>query len=164
MAQPLVSYGVGMRTPRTSIPAPVLGVLAAILALGLTACGGGDDVVFEDESNSTSTPKPEQAKASNPEKSCQAIVGSGAVEDIQTIFDKYKNNNTPFSTADAQKMRDALDRLAKAGDNAAPKIREDVVKLVADAGSIIDSRAQLEGVGNVATPEAVQQGLDALCR
>lgn len=153
-----------MRTPRTSIPAPVLGVLAAILTLGLSACGGGDDVVFEDDSNTTATPKPEEAKASNAEKSCQGIVGSGSVEDIQTIFDKYKNNNTPFTAADAQKMRNALDRLAKAGDNAAPEIREDVVKLVADAGSIIDSRAQLEGVGKVATPEQVQREIDALCR
>ena len=79
------------------------------------------------------------------------------------MFDKYKNNSTPFSTADAQKMRDALDLLAKAGDNAAPKIREDVVTLVADAGSLIDSRAGLPGVGKVASPEKIQQEIDALC-
>jgi hypothetical protein len=152
------------RTPRHSI---LFGLLAAILAFALTACGGDDDLVFEDgDSTASATPsdgEPEP-KASNASKSCQAIVGSGAVEDIQAVFDKYKNNSKPFTTADAKEMRDALDRLAKAGDNASPKIREDVVKLVADAGSIIDSRAQLEGVGQVATPEQVQKEIDALCR
>ena len=155
------------RMPRTSRHTILFGLLAALLAVALTACGG-DDPTFEDgdSTNSASAdgsngPEP---KASNASKSCQAIVGSGAVEDIQAVFDKYKNNSKPFTTADAQTMRDALDRLAKAGDNASPKIREDVVELVADAGSIIDSRAQLEGVGQVATPEEVQREIDALCR
>ena len=153
------------RTLRTSIPAPVLGLLVVTLAFGLTACGGDDDPVFENEASASGSPsKLPDAKSSNTEKSCQAIVGSGAVEDIQAVFDKYKDNSNPFSTSDAQKMRDALDLLAKAGDNAAPKIREDVVKLVADAGSLIDSRAGLPGVGKVATPEQIQSEIDSLCR
>lgn len=157
------------RTLPRSIPAPVLGLLALTLAFGLSACGGDDEPVFEDAASpsaSASTSLEEEPKAdpTDTSKSCQAIVGSGAVEDIQAVFDKYKNNSKPFTTADAQTMRDALDRLAKAGDNASPKIREDVVELVADAGSIIDSRAQLEGVGKVATPEEVQSEIDALCR
>lgn len=151
------------RTPRNSI---LFTLLAAILALGLTACGGDDDPTFEGEDSTTSaTPSnTPEATASNASKSCQAIVGSGAVEDIQAVFDKYKDNSKPFTAADAKTMRDALDRLAKAGDNASPKVREDVVQLVADAGSIIDSRAQLEGVGKVASPEKVQREIDALCR
>ena len=152
------------RTPRHTIP---LGLLAAIFfALALTACGGNDDPAFEGDEPTTSASASDapEPKASNASKSCQAIVGSGAVEDIQAVFDKYKNNSKPFTAADAKAMRDALDRLAKAGDNASPKIREDVVKLVADAGSIIDSRAQLEGVGQVATPQQVQREIDALCR
>jgi len=153
------------RTLRTSIPAPVLGLLVVTLAFGLAACGGDDDPVFENEASASGSPSKEpDAKSSNTEKSCQAIVGSGAVEDIQAVFDKYKDNSNPFTTSDAQKMRDALDLLAKAGDNAAPKIREDVVKLVADAGSLIDSRAGLPGVGKVATPEEIQSEIDALCR
>ena len=80
------------------------------------------------------------------------------------MFDKYKDNSNPFTKADAQTMRDALDALAKAGDNAAPKIREDVVQLVADVGSLIDSRAGLPGVGKVASPETIQREIDALCR
>lgn len=158
------------RTPRTSIPVPALGLLAAILAVSLTACGGGDDVPFESSSTKASsaapskTPKTPKATASNATKSCKAIVGSGAVEDIQKIFDKYKNNNTPFTTSDAKKMHDALDRLAKAGDNAAPKIRADVVQLVADAGSQIDARINIEGLGKVASNQKIQRELDALCR
>ena len=151
------------RTLRTSIPAPVRGLLALTLALGLTACGGDDDPVFEDGASASPTNLPE-AKSSNAEKSCQAIVGSGAVEDIQAVFDKYKDNSNPFTAADEKKMRDALDLLAKAGDNAAPKIREDVVTLVADAGSLIDAREGLPGVGKVATPEEIQGEIDALCR
>jgi hypothetical protein len=151
------------RTPRTSI---LFALLAAVLALALTACGGDDEPTFEGEEPTASaspsdTPEP---KASDASKSCQAIVGSGAVEDIQAVFDKYKNNSKPFTTADAKAMRDALDRLAKAGDDASPKIREDAVTLVADMGSIIDSRAQLKGVGKVASPEEVQREIDALCR
>lgn len=142
----------------------MLGLLIAVLALALTSCSGDDDPSTESPDSSTSSAEPSEAKASDPSKSCQAIVGSGAVEDIQTVFDKYKDNDTPFTAADAKKMRDALDELAKAGDNASPKIREDVVQLVADAGSLIDSRAQLEGVGKVATPETVQREIDALCR
>lgn len=170
MAYDVVGYRGRMpRTPRTSIPVPVLGLLVAILALVLTSCGGDDEPPFEStDPTASATPSddlPEaEAKASNASKSCQVIVGSGAVEDIQTVFDKYKNNSNPFTAADAKKMHDALDRLAKAGDNASPKIREDVVKLVADAGSIIDSRAKLEGVGKVASPETVQKEIDALCR
>jgi len=132
-----------------------------MLAFGLSACSGDDD-----PSSDTSTPDPitlPDAKASNPTKSCQAIVGSGAIEDIQAVFDKYKNNSDALTTADAKTMRDALDRLAKAGDNASPKIREDVVKLVADGGSLIDSRAGLPGTGSVASPEKIQNELDALC-
>jgi hypothetical protein len=147
------------RTPRNSI---LFALLAAILALGLTACTGDDPSANGgDPTGPTALP---EATASNVTKSCQAIVGSGAVEDVQAVFDKYKNNSQPFTTADAQKMRDALDRLAKAGDNAAPKVREDVVQLVADVGSIIDSRAKLKGVGEVASPAKVQREIDALCR
>ena len=131
------------------------------LAFGLTACSGDDD--SGDSGSSTTSTTPEDAKADNPSKSCQAIVGSGAIEDIQAVFDKYKNNSNPLTTADAKTMRDALDRLAKAGDNASPKIREDVVKLVADGGSMIDSRAGMPGTGKVASPEKIQRELDALC-
>ena len=136
-----------------------------MLAFGLSACGGDDDPLGDTESGSSSesTPRPEDAEASNPSKSCQAIVGSGSIDDIQAVFDKYKNNSKPLTTADAKKMRDALDRLAKAGDNASPKVREDVVKLVADGGSLIDSRAGLPGTGKVASPEKIQSELDALC-
>jgi hypothetical protein len=149
-----------LRTSRSSIPVPVLGLLVVVLAFGLGACGGDDDPSGDSDSTTTSLP---DAKASNPTKSCQAIVGSGALEDIQTVFDKYKNNSEPLTTADAKKMREALDRLAKAGDNASPKIREDVVKLVADGGSMIDSRAGLPGTGKVASPQKIQNELDALC-
>lgn len=145
----------------------MLGLLVLTLAFGLTACGGDDDPVFEDEASasaSASASKQPEVESSDTSKSCQAIVGSGAVEDIQAIFDKYKDNSNPFTQADAQKMRDALDALAKAGDNAAPKIREDVVQLVADVGSLIDSRAGLPGVGKVAAPETIQREIDALCR
>ena len=154
-----------LRTPRTSIPVPVLGLLAAILAVSLTACGG-DDTKFEDSKGASSAAPSElpEATASNAAKSCQAIVGSGAVEAIQTIWDKYKTNQTPFTETDAQKMHDALDRLAKAGDNAAPKIREDVVQLVADVGSQIDARIKIEGLGKVAPVAKIQKELDALCR
>ena len=167
MAYDVVGYRGRMpRTARSSIPVPVLGLLVAILALVMTSCGG-DDEPFETATESTASATPSadlpEAKASDASKSCQAIVGSGAIEDIQAIFDKYKNNSNPFTAADAKKMHDALDRLAKAGDDASPKIREDVVKLVADAGSIIDSRAKLEGVGTVASPETVQKEIDALC-
>jgi hypothetical protein len=150
------------RTLRTSIPAPVLALLALTLAFGLTACGGDDEP--SDGSASSSPMNLPEAKASDAEKSCQAIVGSGAVEDIQTVFDKYKNNSTPFTTADAKRMRDALDALAKAGDNAEPKVREDVVQLVADGHSLVDSRAGLPGVSKVASPETIQREIDALCK
>ena len=146
------------RTPRNSL---LFALLAAILALGLTACTGDDPSNGEDPTAFETLP---EASASDEAQSCQAIVGSGAVEDIQAVFDKYKNNSEPFTDADAQTMRDALDRLAKAGDDAAPKIREDVVQLVADVGSIIDSRAKLKGVGKVASPAKVQREIDALCR
>jgi hypothetical protein len=153
------------RTPRNSI---LFALLAAIIALGLTACGGDDDQPFEStETTASPTDQPgdqPEASATQATKSCQAIIGSGAVEDIQAVFDKYKNNSKPFTAADAKTMRDALDRLAKAGDNATPKVREDVVKLVADAGSIIDSRANLPGVGKVASSEKLQREIDALCR
>ena len=137
------------------------------LALGLAACGGDDDPSSDssssDSASSTPTPLPD-AKSTKPSKSCQAIVGSGAIEDIQVVFDKYKNNSNPLTKADARKMRDALDLLAKAGDDASPKVRDDVVKLVADGGSLIDSRAGLPGTGVVASPEKIQNELDALCR
>ena len=145
----------------------MLGLLVLTLAFGLTACGGDDDPVFEDEASasaSASASKQPEVESSDTSKSCQAIVGSGAVEDIQMVFDKYKNNSKPFSPADEQKMRDALDLLAKAGDNAAPKIREDVVTLVADVGSLIDAREGLPGVGTVASPAQIQREIDALCR
>ena len=154
------------RTPRHSIP---FALLAAVLALALTACGGDDDPVFED-ADSTASATPSDASdvpegdPSNASKSCQAIIGSGAVEDIQAVFDKYKNNSKPFTASDTKEMRDALDRLAKAGDDASPKIREDAVQLVADMGSIIDSRANLPGVGKVASSEKLQREIDALCR
>jgi hypothetical protein len=152
--------------PRTSRNSILLGLLAAVLALALTACGGDDEPTFEGDepTASTSTSDAPEPEASDASKSCQAIVGSGAVEDIQAVFDKYKNNSKPFTATDAKTMRDALDRLAKAGDEASPKIREDAVQLVADMGSIIDSRAQLKGVGKVASPEQVQKEIDALCR
>jgi hypothetical protein len=105
-----------------------------------------------------------EATPSTTEKSCQGILGSGAVEDIQAVWDKYKNNDTPFTQADEQKMRDALDALAKAGDNAAPKVREDVVQLVADIGSQIDARTNIEGLGRVAPRDQIQREIDALCR
>jgi hypothetical protein len=155
------------RTLRTSIPAPVLGLLALTLAFGLTACGGDDEPVFEDAESPSASAAPSEVPEADPtdaSKSCQAIVGSGAVEDIQAVFDKYKDNSKAFTPADEQKMRDALDLLAKAGDNATPKIREDVVTLVADAGSLIDAREGLPGVGKVATPEQIQREIDALCR
>ena len=158
-----VGYRMGMpRSFRTSLP-------AALLLLVLSACGGGGDI-YEDGSSSsgdgakTSSSPSVEATASSAAKSCQGIIGSGAVEDIQAIWDKYKNNDTPFTTADAKKMHDALDRLAKAGDNAAPKIREDVVKLVADVGSQIDSRVKIEGLGKVAPRESIQREINALCR
>ena len=141
----------------TRIPV-LLTVLLAALALGLTACSGGDDPADEP------TFVVPEAKASNPEKSCQAIDGSGALNDIQQVFDKYKGNNQPFTPKDEEKMRTALDVLAKAGDNAAPEIREDVVTLVADVASQIDSRAGLPGTGQVAGPDKIQRQLDALCR
>jgi hypothetical protein len=137
--------------------------------LALSGCGGGGggdgsgDNSSEPSAKASATPSGE-ATASTAAKSCQGIIGSGAVEDIAKVFDKYKNNNTPFSTADAKAMHDALDRLAKAGDNASPKIREAVVQLVADAGSLIDSRAHLEGVGKVASVSTVQKEIDTLCR
>ena len=154
------------RTIRTSIPAPVLSLLALTLAFGLSACGG-DDTVFEDESSTSAPADPSEVPEADPtdaSKSCQAIVGSGAVEDIQAVFDKYKDNSSAFTAADEKKMRDALDLLAKAGDNATPKIREDVVTLVADMGSLIDSREGLPGVGKVASPAQIQSEIDALCR
>jgi hypothetical protein len=155
------------RTLRTSIPAPVLGLFTLTLALGLTACGGDNDPVFEDEASASASANPSEQPEADPtdsSKSCQAIAGSGAAEDIQAVFDKYKNNSKPFTPADEQKMRDALDLLAKAGDNATPKIREDVVTLVADIGSVIDAREGLPGVGKVATPAQIQRQIDALCR
>jgi hypothetical protein len=165
VAQGRVGYRVSMpRTPRTSTPALLTTLLVATLCLA--GCGGGDDGgggggAPKIEGSSTPVPK---AKASALNKSCQAIVGSGSVEDIAKIFDKYKNNSTPFTTKDAQAMHNAMDRLAKAGDNAAPAIRQNVVDLVADVGSLIDSRAKLEGVGRVASVGEVQKEINALCR
>jgi hypothetical protein len=159
------------RNSRTSIPAPALGLLAAILALGLTSCGGDDDVPFEDSTQASSeAPSSEapsdapKATAANPSKSCKTIIDSGAVNDVKAIWNKYKDNKTPFTKADAQKMHDALDALAKAGDNATPKIREDVVQLVADVGSQIDGRIKIEGLGKVASVAKIQKELAALCR
>ncbi len=149
------------RTHRT--PALVVALLVATFTL--VGCSG--DNVDEDAYGSateTSSPELPEATASSAEKSCQAIVGSGAVEDIQAVWDKYKNNDTPFTKADEEKMRDALDALAKAGDNAAPKIREDVVQLVADVGSQIDARINIEGLGTVAPRDKIQREIDALCR
>jgi hypothetical protein len=141
----------------TRIPV-LLTVLMTALALGLTACSGGDDPTDE------STFVVPEGKASNPEKSCQAIVGSGALDDIQKVWDQYKGNNQPFTAKDEEELRTALDALAKAGDNAAPDIREDVVTLVADVSSQIDSRAGLPGTGQVAKPADIQRQIDALCR
>lgn len=141
-------------------------ILLAVLSLGLTACGGDDEPVpSEDETTAQTDPTDvPTADPSSASKSCQAVVGSGAVEDIQAVFDKYKGNSKAFSPKDEQAMRTALDRLAKAGDDAAPKVRDDVVKLVADAGSQIDSRAGLPGTGKVASNDDIQRQLDALCR
>ena len=145
-----------------SIPTPVVVLLVALLALA--GCSGDDSGDTSADATTESSAPTAEATASNRTESCQAIVGSGAVEDIQVVFDKYKNTSNQFTAADATKMRDALDALAKAGDNAAPKIREDVVQLVADAGSFIDSRIDVEGVGKVASVETIQKGLDSLCR
>ena len=145
-----------------SIPTPVVVLLVALLALA--GCSGDDSGDTSADATTESSAPTAEATASNRTESCQAIVGSGAVEDIQVVFDKYKNTSNQFTAADAKQMRDALDALAKAGDNAAPKIREDVVQLVADAGSFIDSRIDVEGVGRVASVETIQNGLDSLCR
>ena len=143
----------------------LLPILLAVVVFGLAACGGDDDIPFESSSDSTSeqTDVPTADPSSAP-KSCQAIVGSGAVEDIQAVFDKYKDNSKAFTPADEKAIRTALDRLAKAGDNAAPKIRDDVVKLVADVGSQIDSREGVPGTGKVAGNASIERQLDALCR
>ena len=141
------------------------GLLAIALAATLTACGGGSGGSSRAATAGTETsasPSP-RVVVPNAGQSCTIIVGSGAIKDIATVFDKYKGNSNPFTTADATAMRDALDRLAHAGDNASPKIREAVVKLVADAGSLIDSRAKLEGVGKVASVHTIQEELGALC-
>jgi ABC-type phosphate transport system substrate-binding protein len=143
----------------SSVPSIIVAMLVAVLAVA--GCG---DNVDEGESPSAGAPDQPEATASNAEKSCQAIVGSGAVEDIQAVWDKYKNNNTPFTKADEKRMRNALDELAKAGDNAAPEIREDVVQLVADVGSQIDARINIEGLGKVAPRPKIQREIDALCR
>ncbi|MCW2800223.1 MAG: hypothetical protein JWQ70_1695 [Aeromicrobium sp.] len=146
-----------------------MGLLAIALAATLTACGGGSGGDGGGNSRAptggtqTSASPTPRAVVPNAAKSCTIIVGSGAIEDIATVFDKYKGNSNPFTTADAKAMRNALDRLAHAGDNASPKIREAVVKLVADAGSLIDSRARLEGVGKVASVQTIQEELGALC-
>lgn len=146
-------------------------LFAALLAATLTACGGGSGSDGDDPSQ-TPTTAGKSASGSpthksvvpNAVKSCKAIIASGAIKDVSAVFDKYKGNTNPLTTADAKKMRDALDLLAHAGDNAAPKIREAVVKLVADGGSMIDSRANLEGVGKVASVKAIQDELDTLCQ
>jgi hypothetical protein len=150
----------------TRLPAILLATLVTVV--GLAGCGGDnvDEDAYESvptESTSTSPNQPE-ATASSVEKSCQGIIGSGAVEDIQAVWNKYKDNDTPFTKSDEKKMRDALDALAKAGDNAAPKIREDVVRLVADVGSQIDARINIEGLGRVAPRGDIQKEIDALCR
>ncbi len=153
--------------PRTSRLSILPTLVLMVLALGLTACGGDDDVPFEDSEGSTSSSAPSKVPTGDPtsaKKSCQAIVGSGAVEDIQKVFDKYKGNSQAFSEADAQTMRNALDRLAQAGDNAEPDVRDDVVKLVADVGSQMDSRAGLPGTGKVTDNAQIQKEIDALCR
>ena len=150
--------------PRTSRISVLLAIILAVLVLGLTACGGDDDPTFENEESSATPSAVPTGDPSSEPKSCQAIVGSGAVEDIQAVFDKYKDNSKAFTAADEKTMRNALDRLAKAGDNAAPKVRDDVVNLVADIGSQIDSREGLPGTGKVADSAAIQRQLDALCR
>jgi hypothetical protein len=151
--------------PRDTRVPVLLAVVLAVLAFGLTACGGDDDIPFEStpDSDATQSAVPTGDPSSAP-KSCQAIIGSGAVEDIQAVFDKYKDNSKAFTPADEQEMRNALDRLAKAGDDATPKIREAVVTLVADVGSQIDSREGLPGTGQVASNASIVRQLDALCR
>jgi hypothetical protein len=142
-------------------------LFATAIAATLTACGGGGS-----DGHASRTPTGGKQTSASPipkgtvpgvAKSCQAIIASGAIKDISTVFDKYKGNTSPLTAADAKKMRDALDLLAHAGDNAAPKIRDAVVKLVADGGSMIDSRANLEGVGKVASVQTIQAELDTLC-
>ena len=155
--------------PRSTRFTVLFASLLAVVALGLTSCGGDDDPPATDDTDATTsseapTSEAPSAESTNASKSCQTIAGSGAVEDVQEVFDKYKGNTKAFTPADEKAMRDALDRLAKAGDNASPKIREDVVELVAAAGSQIDSRAGLPGTGQVASNESIQKQLDALCR
>jgi hypothetical protein len=152
-----------------SRPSRAPAIVVAMLVAVLTVAGCGDNVdenAYETGSESPSAGSPDlpEATASNAEKSCQGIIGSGAVEDIQAVWDKYKNNDTPFTKADEKRMRNALDALAKAGDNAAPEIREDVVQLVADVGSQIDARINIEGLGKVAPRAKIQREIDALCR
>lgn len=160
-----------VRTPKTS-PSPSVALLIALtLAAILAACGGGSggsDGGSANPGKTSSTPKAGSSGSKtvvpNVSKSCKVIAGSGSVQDVSKVFDKYKGNSNAFTPADAKAMRDALDRLAKAGDNATPKIREAVVLLVADAGSMIDSRAKLEGVGKVASVQDIQKEIDTLCR
>lgn len=155
-----MSLSYGSSTLRTSV-----GVLAVAVALTLTACGGGSSAPSGKASRSQSTAAPKvRVVVPNVAKSCQIVIASGAIEDVAKVFDKYKGGSGPLDPADAKEMRTALDRLAKAGDNASPKIRESVVELVADAGSFIDSRAQLEGVGKVASVSTIQKELDSLCK
>jgi len=144
-------------------------LFATVIAATLTACGGGSGDGSDGQASRTPTGKQTSVSpipkgvVPGVAKSCKAIIASGAIKDISTVFDKYKGNTSPLTAADAKKMRDALDLLAHAGDNAAPKIREAVVKLVADGGSMIDSRANLEGVGKVASVQTIQAELDTLC-
>ena len=92
-----------------SIPTPVVVLLVALLALA--GCSGGDDGgdTSADATTESSAPTAE-ATTSNRTEDCQAIVGSGAVEDIQVVFDKYKNTSNQMTDADAKQMRDAARR------------------------------------------------------
>lgn len=146
------------------------------LILMLSACGGGDDApasASTPKSSSTPSQQPSSGKSSAPKdsvktkrvvpKGCKDIVASGAVEDIAKLFDRYRKNPDAAGSLDVPKMRKALEDLAKAGDNAPPKVRENAVTLVADMGAVVDTYLGLEGVGKVPSMDQMQQEIDSLC-
>ncbi|MDQ3158479.1 MAG: hypothetical protein M3Q98_17470 [Actinomycetota bacterium] len=144
------------------------------LTLTLSACGGGDDAPTSGstpQSSSSSSPQPSSGKSPTPKsgatkpvpKGCKAIVASGAIEDIAKLFDRYRKNPNAAGSLDVPKMRKALEDLAKAGDNAPMKVRENTVTLVADMGAVVDTYLGLEGVGKVPSMDQMQREIDSLC-
>ena len=144
--------------------------------LVLSACGGGDDAPASGStprSSSSASEKPSAGKSAVPKdgattkrvvpKGCKDIVASGAVEDIAKLFDRYRKNPNTAGSLDVPKMRKALEDLAKAGDNAPMKVRENAVTLVADMGALVDTYLGLEGVGKVPSMDQMQQEIDGLC-